>query len=74
MTSKYDAANPPALKPAVARFSYEASPEDCGACYKAARREVYAETSAVNPQFKKIYDSLANFRSDPVHSRGKWPK
>jgi TRAP-type mannitol/chloroaromatic compound transport system substrate-binding protein len=33
------------------------------ACYTAAN-EVYAETSAANPRFKKIYDSLVAFRSD----------
>jgi len=33
------------------------------ACLKAAR-EVYAETSAQNPAFKKIWDAMAAFRSD----------
>src|SRR5262249_51872475 len=33
------------------------------ACYKAAN-QVYAETGATNPRFKKIYESLAAFRSD----------
>jgi TRAP-type mannitol/chloroaromatic compound transport system substrate-binding protein len=33
------------------------------ACYKAAN-EVYAETAAVNPLFKKLYDSLVDFRRD----------
>jgi TRAP-type mannitol/chloroaromatic compound transport system substrate-binding protein len=33
------------------------------ACYKAAN-QVYAETGATNPGFKKLYESLAAFRSD----------
>jgi TRAP-type mannitol/chloroaromatic compound transport system substrate-binding protein len=33
------------------------------ACYKAAN-EVYAETAATNPRFKKIYDNFVAFRSD----------
>lgn len=33
------------------------------ACYKAAN-EVYAETAATNPRFKKIYDNYVAFRSD----------
>jgi TRAP-type mannitol/chloroaromatic compound transport system substrate-binding protein len=33
------------------------------ACYKAAN-EIYAETSAKNPEFKKVYDSMAAFRGD----------
>jgi TRAP-type mannitol/chloroaromatic compound transport system substrate-binding protein len=33
------------------------------ACFKAAN-ELYAETSATNADFKKIYDSVAAFRSD----------
>ena len=33
------------------------------ACYKATK-EVYAETGATNPRFKKLYESLAAFRND----------
>ena len=33
------------------------------ASYKAAN-EVYAETAAANPRFKKIYDNYVAFRSD----------
>ncbi|MGE3293911.1 MAG: ABC transporter substrate-binding protein, partial [Geminicoccaceae bacterium] len=39
------------------------STEILTACYNAAN-EVYAETSASNPDFKRIYDSYAAFRSD----------
>ena len=57
--------NPPALKKLVAAGAQlrPFSPEILEACYKAAN-EVYAETSAKNPDFKKIYDSYAAFRSD----------
>ena len=33
------------------------------ACYKAAM-ELYAETSAANPTFKKIYDDYRKFMAD----------
>ena len=33
------------------------------ACYKAAT-EVYAETAAKNPKFKKVYDSWSKFREE----------
>ena len=33
------------------------------ACYKAAG-EIYADLSKTNPLFKKLYDSLAPYRSD----------
>lgn len=63
--AKYDALNPPALKKLVAQGAQlrPFSQEILEAAYKAAL-EVYAETSASNPDFKKIYDSYAAFRSD----------
>src|SRR5262244_3480995 len=65
MTGKYDAANPPAIKRLVAGgvLLRPFSQEIMEACYKAAN-QVYAETGATNPRFKKIYESLAAFRSD----------
>jgi TRAP-type mannitol/chloroaromatic compound transport system substrate-binding protein len=65
MTAKYDAANPPALKRLLSRgVQLRAfSTEIMEACYKAAN-EVYSETSATNPLFTKIHDSLMSFRSD----------
>jgi TRAP-type mannitol/chloroaromatic compound transport system substrate-binding protein len=62
---KYDAQNPAALKRLVAggaqlRPFPQAVME---ACLKAAN-EVYAETSASNADFKKVYDSIAPFRND----------
>ena len=33
------------------------------ACFKASN-DIYADISATNPNFKKIYDNLVAFRSD----------
>jgi TRAP-type mannitol/chloroaromatic compound transport system substrate-binding protein len=65
MTAKYDASNPAALKRLVASGAQlRAYPQAVmEACYKAAN-EVYAETSAANADFKKIYDSIVAFRAD----------
>jgi TRAP-type mannitol/chloroaromatic compound transport system substrate-binding protein len=65
MQAKYDAANPPALKRLVAAGTklHPFSPEIMDASYKASL-EVYAEDSAKNPDFKKIYDSMVAFRGD----------
>jgi TRAP-type mannitol/chloroaromatic compound transport system substrate-binding protein len=63
--SRYDALNPAALKRLVASGAVlRPFPQPVmEACYKAAN-EVYAETSAQNADFKKIYDSVAAYRSD----------
>ena len=63
--SKYDASNPAALKRLLAegtqlRFF---SPAIMEACLQAAL-EVYAETSAKNADFKKVWDSIVAFRND----------
>ena len=65
MTGKYDATNPPAIKRLVAGgvLLRPFSQDIMEACYKAAN-QVYAETGAINPRFKKLYESLAAFRSD----------
>jgi TRAP-type mannitol/chloroaromatic compound transport system substrate-binding protein len=65
MITKYDAANPTALKRLLAGGTQlrPFSQEIMEACYKAAN-EVYAETAAANPRFKKIYDNYVAFRSD----------
>ncbi len=65
MTTKYDAANPPALKRLVAEGALlrAFSTEVMEACYKAAN-DVYAEIGAKNPRFKRIYESLIAFRND----------
>jgi TRAP-type mannitol/chloroaromatic compound transport system substrate-binding protein len=63
--AKYDAVNPAALKRLVGAGAVlkPFSPEVMDACWKAAN-ELYAEISAKNPAFKKIYDSYTAFRSD----------
>jgi len=65
LTGKYDAVNPPALRRLLAGGTQLRgfSQEIMEASYRAAN-EVYAETSAENPRFKKIYDSMVAFRSD----------
>jgi TRAP-type mannitol/chloroaromatic compound transport system substrate-binding protein len=65
MIAKYDAVNPPALKRLLAGGTQlrPFSQEIMEACYKAAN-EVYAETAAANPRFKRIYDNYVAFRSD----------
>jgi TRAP-type mannitol/chloroaromatic compound transport system substrate-binding protein len=65
MQAKYDARNMPALRRLVANgtqlrpFSHDI----LEACWKAAN-EVFAETSAKNAPFKKIYDAWVPFRDD----------
>ena len=66
MLAKYDAKNPAALIDLVRNGGAQlrAFPQEVlDACYKAAN-EVYAETSAKNPAFKKIYDSMLAYRND----------
>ncbi|MFZ5733440.1 MAG: TRAP transporter substrate-binding protein [Pseudomonadota bacterium] len=65
MQARYDNLNPPALKRLVGGGTqlrpFSAAVMD--ACLKAAN-EVYAETSATNADFKKIYEHMAAYRSD----------
>jgi TRAP-type mannitol/chloroaromatic compound transport system substrate-binding protein len=65
MVAKYDAANPAALRRLFAGGAQlrPFSREIMEACLKAAN-ELYAETSAKNPNFKKIYESWAKFRDE----------
>jgi TRAP-type mannitol/chloroaromatic compound transport system substrate-binding protein len=65
MTAKYDAANPSALKRLLAGgvLLRPFSQPIMDACYDAAN-QVYAETGAINPRFKRIYESLIAFRSE----------
>ena len=65
MQAKYDNGNPAALKRLVAGGAQlKPFPNDVmEACYKAAL-EVYAETSAKNPIFKKMHDSYFAYRND----------
>jgi TRAP-type mannitol/chloroaromatic compound transport system substrate-binding protein len=65
MMSKYDAKNPTALKQLVGSGTQlRPFPKPVmDACYKAAM-ELYAETSAKNPEFKKVYDDYKKFKDD----------
>jgi TRAP-type mannitol/chloroaromatic compound transport system substrate-binding protein len=66
-TAKYDAQNPRALRELVAAgtkfLPYPQSVME--ACFNAAN-ELYAETIAKNPKFKKVYDSWKPFRNEEV--------
>ena len=65
MTAKYDAENPQALKRLLAAGTQlRPFPQPVmEACLKAAN-EVYAEISASNADFKKIWDNMLAFRND----------
>jgi TRAP-type mannitol/chloroaromatic compound transport system substrate-binding protein len=65
MLAKYDAANPAALKSLLTSGTkLHAFPTPVlEACLKAAL-DVYAEVSAKNADFKKVWDSLLAFRND----------
>ena len=65
MVAKYDSKNPTALKQLVGSGTQlkQFPKEVMDACYKAAM-ELYAETSAANPGFKKIYDDYKKFMDD----------
>jgi TRAP-type mannitol/chloroaromatic compound transport system substrate-binding protein len=67
MIGKYDADNPAALRRLVAGgVQLKPFPQAVlEACYKAAN-ELYDETSAKNPKFKKIYDSWKKFRGEEL--------
>ena len=65
MQAKYDARNPAALRRLVgAGTQLRPFPQEVlEAAYKAAN-EVYDETSAKNPDFKKIYENVRDFRGE----------
>src|SRR5262245_35973006 len=65
MLAKYDAVNPGALKNLVAAGTQlrPFSAEILNACHKAAL-EVYQETSASNPAFKKLLEAQTAFMAD----------
>lgn len=65
MLAKYDAKNPKAIKQIVSEGATlrPFSQDILDACYKAAL-EVYAEISAVNPDFKKVYDDQVAFKRE----------
>ena len=65
ITAKYDNDNPGAVKRLVAGGALlRPFPQPIlDACLKASN-EVYAEISATNPEFKKIYDNIVAFRGE----------
>ena len=65
MVAKYDQVNPPAMKKLLAGGTklHAFSPEIMQASFKAAM-ELYAEISATNENFKKVYASLTGFSND----------
>jgi TRAP-type mannitol/chloroaromatic compound transport system substrate-binding protein len=65
MMARYDAANPAALKRLIAGGAELRAfpPAVMDASFKAAN-EFYAETSATNADFKKVYDAVVAFRGD----------
>jgi len=65
MQAKYDSQNYAALRRLVAGGALlrPFTREIMEACWKAAN-EVYDETSAKNPVFKKVYDSWRPYRDD----------
>jgi TRAP-type mannitol/chloroaromatic compound transport system substrate-binding protein len=65
MQSKYDAANPAALKKLLAGGAVlrPFTPQVLDASYQAAL-EVYTETNAANADFKKVHDHLMAYRGD----------
>lgn len=65
MMAKYDAKNPTAIKQIVSEGATlrPFSQDILDACYKAAL-EVYAEISAVNPDFKKVYEDQVAFKRE----------
>jgi len=67
MVAKYDAVNPAALKRLLGNGVklLPFSNDIMAACYKAAN-ELYDETAAKNPKFKKVYDSWKAFRDEQV--------
>lgn len=65
MQAKYDARNPAALKRLVgAGAQLRPFPAEVMEASLKAANEVYAETSARNADFKRIYDAMLPFRSD----------
>ena len=67
MQARYDAKNPTALKQLIGSGTQlRPFPNDVmAAAYKAAH-ELYDETAAKNPKFKKIYDQWRKFRDDQL--------
>ena len=65
MMAKYDARNPEALKKlAAGGAKLRPYPQDVMEAAFNAAKETYAEMTATNAAFKKVYDSMMAFRAD----------
>ncbi len=63
MLAAYDAKNPPAMQRLVQNGTQlKRYPDDVMKAAYAAAEKIYAEESAKNPDFKKLYDSLRTFQ------------
>ena len=67
MQTRYDAKNPRALKELIGGGTLlrPFPAEVMAACYKAAL-ELYDETAAKNPRFRKVYEAWRSFRDDQL--------
>ncbi|WP_341701990.1 TRAP transporter substrate-binding protein [Ferrovibrio sp.] len=67
MVAKYDALNPGALRKLLAGGTQlRAFPKSIMEASLKAANQLYAETSAKNPKFKKVYDNWVKFRDEEV--------
>jgi TRAP-type mannitol/chloroaromatic compound transport system substrate-binding protein len=67
MVAKYDAVNPAALRRLVAGgVQLRPFPRDIMQASWRAANELYAETSASNPKFKKVYEPWSKFRDEDI--------
>jgi TRAP-type mannitol/chloroaromatic compound transport system substrate-binding protein len=67
MLAKYDVLNPSALLRLVAAgVLLRPFPQDVMAASFKAANEVYEETSATNPRFKKVYEPWKKFRDEEI--------
>ena len=67
MLSKYDAENPRALRElAAGGTKLMPFPQPVMEAAFTASNELYAELSAKNPKFKKIYDNWRPFRNEEI--------
>jgi TRAP-type mannitol/chloroaromatic compound transport system substrate-binding protein len=65
MMGGYDSQNPGALKRLAAQgVKFHPFPKEVLAACQEAAFELYAETSAANPKFKKVYDSYRAYQAD----------
>ena len=67
MVSKYDAENPKALRElVVGGTKITPFPQSVMEACFASSVELWAEISAKNPRFKKVYDSWRQFRNEEI--------